>query len=178
MRVRAVAAHPWEVDADVLAFSILEDAALVGELAALDQHVGGTLGRLRAFGELSGRLGGTALFPTGPPAQYLLAVGLGPPIEDDPRIAAHHFGAQAVRRLAGRAVHRLALWLGDDAVAAAELATRGLAEGDYDPGTLYRTDLEEPPAVIDELILVGPPGADVEGIAAAGERGLIGRPTT
>jgi len=173
MRVRAVAAHPWEVPADVLAFSILEDAALEGELAVLDEQLGGTLSRLHAFGELSGRLGGTALFPTGLPAQYLLAVGLGPPIEGDPRIAAHRFGAQAVRRLAGRAVHRLALWLGDDPVAAAELVTRGVVEGDYDPGTLYRTDLDEPPAVIDELILVAPPGADVEGISATGERGLV-----
>jgi len=173
MRVRAVAAHPWEVPADVLAFPVLEGSALLGELAALDERLDGTLSRLHAFGELSGRLGGTALFPTGLPAQYLLAVGLGPPIAGDPRIAAHRFGAQAVRRLAGRAVHRFALWLGDDPVDTAELVSRGVAEGDYDPGTLYRADLEEPPAVIDELILVAPPGADVGTIAAAGERGVV-----
>jgi leucyl aminopeptidase len=174
MRLRAVAAHPWDVPADVLAFPVLEGMPVEGELAALDEKLDGALTKLRGFGELSGRLGATTLFPTTLPCGYLLAVGLGPVVEDDARIAAHRFGAQAVRRLGGRTVHRLALWLGDDPATSAELASRGVVEGDYDPGTRYRgSDMEEPPAVIDEVILVAAPGADEKAIAAAGERGRI-----
>lgn len=174
MRLRAVAAHPWDVPADVLAFPVLEDAPVDGELAAFDERLDGALTKLRGFGELSGRLGATTLFPTALPCGYVLAVGLGPVVEDDARIAAHRFGAQAVRRLGGRTVHRLALWLGNDPATSAELVSRGVVEGDYDPGTRYRgSDLEEPPAVIDEVILVATPGADETAIAAAGERGRI-----
>ena len=172
MRLRAVAAHPWDVPADVLAFPVLEDAPVEGELAALDEQLDGALTRLRGFGELSGRLGATTLFPTTLPCGYVLAVGLGPVIDADARIAAHRFGAQAVRRLGGRTVNRLALWLGDDPATSAELISRGVVEGDYDPGTRYRgSDLEEPPAVIDEVILVAAPGTDEKAIRAAGERG-------
>jgi leucyl aminopeptidase len=174
MRLRAVAAHPWDVPADVLAFPVLEDVPVEGELAALDEKLDGALTRLRGFGELSGRLGATTLFPTTLPCGYVLAVGLGPVAEGDARIAAHRFGAQAVRRLGGRTVHRLALWLGDDPATSAELISRGVVEGDYDPGTRYRgSDMDEPPAVIDEVILVAAPGADEKAIAAAGERGRI-----
>jgi leucyl aminopeptidase len=174
MRLRAVAAHPWDVPADVLAFPVLEDAPVDGELGALDEKLDGALTRLRGFGELSGRLGATTLFPTSLPCGYVLAVGLGPAIDDDARIAAHRFGAQAVRRLGGRTVQRLALWLGDDPATSAELISRGVVEGDYDPGTRYRgSDLDEPPAVIDEVILVAAPGTDDNAIAAAGERGRI-----
>jgi leucyl aminopeptidase len=173
MRVRAVASHPWEVSADVLAFPVVEDAPPDGELGALDGHLGGTLDRLRAFGELSGRLGSTALVPTALECRYVLGLGLGRPFEGDALIAAHRFGAGVVRRLAGHTVRRLAFWLGDDPVVMAELVARGAVEGDYDPGTLYQTDLEEPPAVIDELLMVAPPGADVAAVTAAAERGLI-----
>jgi leucyl aminopeptidase len=174
MRLRAVAAHPWDVPADVLAFPVLEDAPVDGELGALDEKLDGALTRLRGFGELSGRLGATTLFPTSLPCGYVLAVGLGPAIDDDARIAAHRFGAQAVRRLGGRTVQRLALWLGDEPATSAELISRGVVEGDYDPGTRYRgSDLDEPPAVIDEVILVAAPGTDDKAIAAAGERGRI-----
>ncbi len=174
MRIHVVAAHPWEVAADALAFPVLEGSTLDGELAALDQHLDGALSRLRDFGELAGRLGATTLFPTELPCGYLLGVGLGEPIDDDPRIAAHRFGAQAIRRMAGRTVHRLALVLAGDPVVSAELTSRGVVEGDYDPGTRYRgSDLEEPPAVIDELTLVAAPDADVAAIEAAAERGRI-----
>jgi leucyl aminopeptidase len=173
MRVRAVASHPWEVSADILAFPLLEGAAADDELVALDQQLGGVLDRLRDFGELSGRLGSTALVPVALECRYLLGVGLGLPVEDDVRIEAHRFGAAVVRRLAGHTVRRLALWLGGGLAATAELATRGAVEGDYDPGTLYRADLEEPPAVIDELILVAPPGSDLAAVTAAAERGAV-----
>jgi leucyl aminopeptidase len=171
MRVRAVASHPWEISADVLAFALGEEDSLSGELATLDEHLDGALRRLEAFGELSGRYGSAALFPTSLDAKYLLAIGLGPSMDGDGVIDARRFGARTVRRLAGRAMRSLALWLGEDAEEVAEQATRGAIEGDYDPGTLYRTDLDEPPAVIEELILVGPPGADVARLIEAAERG-------
>jgi leucyl aminopeptidase len=173
MRVRAVASQPWDVSADVLAFALEEGESLTGPLATLDERLDGALKRLESFGELSGRHGSAALFPTSLDAKYLLAVGLGAPLDGDGVIAARRFGARTVRRLAGRAMRSLALWLGDASEAVAEQATRGAIEGDYDPGTLYRTELEEPPAVIEELILVAPPGADVARITAAAERGQI-----
>lgn len=173
MRVRAVAAHPWDVPADVLAFPLVEDADLPAEILALDGRLDGALTRLQRFGELSGRIGRTVFLPTTLPAGYLLGVGLGPPIGGDGRVEAYRFGAQAVRRLAGRGVHRLAVWLGGDPIATAESTVRGVVEGDYDPGTLYRTNLEEPPAVVDELILVFAKGTATASIAAASERGRI-----
>jgi leucyl aminopeptidase len=171
MRVRVIASQPWDVAADVLAFALQEGETLSGELATLDERLDGALKRLEAFGELSGRYGSAALFPTTLDAKYLLAVGLGAPLDGHGVIAARRFGARTVRRLSGRAMRSLALWLGDGSEAIAEQATRGAVEGDYDPGTLYRTELEEPPAVIEELILVAPPGADVARLTTAAERG-------
>lgn len=173
MRVRVVASDAWEVSSDVLCFPIVEESPLDEELTKLDARLDGALARLHAFGELTGRIATSTLIPTTLASGYLLAVGLGPSIGDDARIRAHRFGAQAVRRLSGRKVRRLAMWLGDDPIASAELISRGVVEGDYDPGTLYRTELEEPPAEIDELVLVAPPRTDVDPVTAAAERGLV-----
>ena len=88
-------------------------------------------------------------------------------------------GAAAQRRLGGRTVHRLVFWLGPvadalggDAAAAAELVTRGVAEGSYDPRTIYRDEVDLALPVLDELILVAP-GADADALAKAADRGLI-----
>ena len=71
--------------------------------------------------------------------------------------------ASAERRLGGRTVHRLAIWLtpladglDGDAEAVAELVARGVVEGSYDPRTIYRDEVESAPPVLDELILIAP----------------------
>jgi leucyl aminopeptidase len=88
-------------------------------------------------------------------------------------------GATAERRLGGRSVKRLAVWLsplvdalGSDAVAVAELVTRGVLEGAYDPRTIYRDEVDSAPPVLDELILIAP-GGDVAALTKAAERGEI-----
>ena len=64
-------------------------------------------------------------------------------------------GASAERRLGGRVVRSLAIWLtplarltglDGDAALAAQLVARGVVEGSYDPKSIYRT---APPAAGD-----------------------------
>ena len=90
-------------------------------------------------------------------------------------------GAAGVRRLGGRVVRSVAVWIGPladtdaagkDAAVAAELIARGVVEGSYDPKSIYREDEETAPPKLDELILVAP-GGDKGAIEAAGERGMI-----
>ena len=110
------------------------------------------------------------------PAGRLLAVGTGPLAELD-RETVVHLGATVERRLAGRPVRALAIWLGDlagaldgGAAAVAELLARGVVEGSFDPAAIYRAAPEASPPALDELILVAP-GAD----ATAARRGRRAR---
>ena len=70
-------------------------------------------------------------------------------------------GAAAERRLGGRTVRSLALWLEPladvlegGAAAAAELIARGVVEGSYEPQAIYREKVESAPPALDELILI------------------------
>jgi leucyl aminopeptidase len=88
-------------------------------------------------------------------------------------------GASAERRLAGRQVRSLAIWvspladvLEGGAIAAAELLARGVVEGSYDPATIYRDGYTDGPPALDELILVAP-DAEVADLKKAAERGVI-----
>src|SRR5206468_10575359 len=90
-------------------------------------------------------------------AGRLLTVGLGDPATVDREIAVR-LGAAAIRRLGGRDVHRLAVWLGPivdalggDTDGAAELVARGVAEGSYDPRTIYRDEVEFALPILDEV---------------------------
>jgi leucyl aminopeptidase len=179
MQLRVVIDQPWDVTADVLAFPVAPDPAFEGPLAELDRRSGGEIRALAAFGELTGSRYATALAASGElPAGRLLAVGTGPAGELD-REAVVRLGATIERRLAGRPVKTLAVWLGDlgaalegGAAAVAELLARGIVEGGFDPATIYRAAPEAVPPVLDELILVAP-GADVAALAAAAERGRV-----
>ncbi len=92
-------------------------------------------------------------------------------------------GAAIERRLAGRPVRRLAVWLGaistsldGGAEAAAELITRGIVEGSYDPASLYQTGdaaTKALPPVLDELILVILGTAGTAAATRAAERGAV-----
>jgi leucyl aminopeptidase len=83
------------------------------------------------------------------------------------------------RRLAGRTVRRLAIWIGDlgahvdgGAAAVAELLARGVVEGEFEPATIYRDDYKGAPPALEELILIAP-GADIAALLRAAERGVI-----
>ena len=95
------------------------------------------------------------------------------------REAVHRIGASIERRLGGNKVKRLAIWLADlpahldgGAEAVAELITRGVVEGTYEPQAIYRDSVETAPPTLDELILVAP-GADAAALAKAADRGRI-----
>src|SRR5665811_2200788 len=104
-------------------------------------------------------------------------------IRDRDRETVVRLGAAIQLRLAGRPVRRLAVWLGaiatsldGGAEAAAELITRGVVEGSFDPAALYRTGdaaAEAGPPVLDELILVVPGTASAAAATRAAQRGAV-----
>ena len=90
-----------EIATPLLVVNLFQDAdALGGATAAADQALGGLLGRLRAAGELRGKLGETVVVYNQSDslrAERVLVVGLGPRAE---------FGLEAVRRAAAAAARR------------------------------------------------------------------------
>ncbi len=169
MQLRVVTDQPWNVPADVLVLAFVGDPVFEGELAEIDRRAGGELHVLAGFRELRSERYETALSSAGQlPVGRLLAIAAGPAAGLDREVAVR-LGAAIQRRLAGRPVRRLAVWLGalaaslDGGVeAAAELVTRGIVEGGYDPGALYGTGdavAESGPPAVEELILIVPPDA-------------------
>jgi hypothetical protein len=191
VQLRVVTDQPWDVTADVLVVPVAADLAFEGPLDEIDRRSGGELRALAAFHELSGKRFGTTLASPGElPAGRLLTVGIGDPATLD-REAVIRVAASAERRLGGRAVRSMAIWitpladaagLDGDASLVGQFVARGVVEGSYDPKSIYRTarpaadededraprgdwaDIASPPA-LDELILVAP-GADKSAIAA------------
>jgi leucyl aminopeptidase len=197
VQLRVVTDQPWDIAADVLVIPIAADPAFEGPLDELDRRAGGELRALAAFRELKGKRFATSIASAGDlPAGRLLTVGMGDPATLD-REAVVRVGASAERRLGGRTVRSMAVWLTPLAAAdgldggadlAAEMVTRGVVEGSYDPKSIYRVadgaadadaaatrgdwgDIASPPA-LDELILVVP-GGDASAIAAGADRGRI-----
>ncbi|MEX1172546.1 MAG: leucyl aminopeptidase [Chloroflexota bacterium] len=197
MQIRVVTDQPWDVKADVLVLPIAADPAFDGPLDELDRRAGGELRALVEFRELTGKRFATSLAGAGElPAGRLLAVGIGDPGSVD-RETVVRIAASAERRLGGRAVRSMAIWLtplttaaglAGDADLVAQLVVRGVVEGSYDPKSIYLkdrgatdgassplrgdwSDISSPP-ILDELILVLP-GGDVGAVTAAAERGRI-----
>ena len=199
MQLRVVTDQPWDVKADVLVVPIAGTPAFEGPLDELDRRAGGELRALAAFREISGKRFSTSLASAGElPAGRLLTVGIGDPATLD-REAVVRVAASAERRLGGRTVRTMAVWLtplaGADgldggAELAGELVARGVVEGSYDPKSIYRHqdgaagpgidaaamrgdwgDIASPPA-LDELIIIVP-GGDAAAVLAAAERGVI-----
>ncbi len=179
MQLRVVADQPWDVAADVLAIPVAPDPSFDGPLGELDRRSGAELRALAAFGELTGKRFATALAAAGElPAGRLLALGTGPLGELD-RETVVHLGATVERRLGGRPVRTLAIWLGDlpgaldgGAPVVAELLARGVVEGSFDPAAIYRAAPDDSPPALDQLIIVAP-GADAAALAVAAERGVV-----
>src|SRR3954468_20096927 len=184
VQIRVAIARPWEVPADVLVIPVADEGSLSGPAAELDRRAGGQLGALLTFGELGEKRFATVLAGSlasdggdaGSRAGHLLAVRAGKVATLDREGVVHLAGA-AERRLAGRTVRSLAVWLDplaslDGGVeAVAELVARGVVEGGYEPQRLYRDDPKAPP-VLDELILVASAG-DAAALSKAAEHGQI-----
>ena len=180
MQLRAVSDQPWDVKADVLVIPIVGDPTFDGPLDELDKRTGGEIRALAGFKELTGKRYSTTLAAGGElPSGRVVLVGAGEAGTIDREVIVR-VAAAAVRRLGGRVVGSLAVWLEPlavdgsdiDATVVAELVARGVVEGSYDPKSIYRDDEESAPPKLDELILVVP-GGDKSSIAAAGERGVI-----
>ncbi|HEX7346619.1 MAG TPA: hypothetical protein VF253_07480 [Candidatus Limnocylindrales bacterium] len=157
MQLRVVTDQPWDVAADVLVIPFVGEPAFDGPVDELDRRSGGEL-----------------------PAKWLVTVSAGDSSDVD-RETAVRIAATAERRLAGRLVRSMAVWLAPivdaegfegDATAAGELVARGVVEGSYDPKALYRPEIESRPPQLEELILIAP-GGDKAAVQAAGERGVV-----
>ena len=167
MQLRVVTDQPWDVAADVLVIPFVGEPSFDGEVDELDRRSGGELRALAEIGELRTRRWTTALTRGGElPARGLVTVSAGA-AEDIDRETAVRVAAAAERRLAGRIVRSMAVWLAPlvdaagfdgDAATAAGLVARGVVEGSYDPKALYRAEIESKPPQLDELILIVPGG--------------------
>ena len=163
MHLRIATDQPWDVAADVLAVPFVGEPAFDGPLGELDRRSGGELTALAAFGELTGKRYSATLAAAGDlPAGRLLLVGAGEADKLD-RETIHRLGATIERRLGGRKVSRLAVWIGDlagrvdgGAATVVELLVRGVVEGHYEPKGIYLETVETAPPVLDELIVVAP----------------------
>ncbi len=136
MLVRVVTDEPWDVPADILAVPVLGTLAFDGPLAEIDRRAGGELSALSSFGEVKTERYATALSGAGEnAANRLLIVGGGDPAALD-RETVVRIAATAERRLGGRTVRTLAVWLdplaaasADGAETVANLVARGIVEG-------------------------------------------------
>ena len=183
MQLRVVTDQPWNVPADVLVLPFVGEPIFEGELAEIDRRAGGELHVLAGFRELRAERYETALASAGQlPVGRLLAIAAGPAAALD-RETAVRLGAAIQRRLAGRPVRRLAVWLGAVAgsleggsEAAAELVARGIVEGGYDPAALYGTGdavAESAPPAVEELIFILPAGVSAGEATRVAARGVV-----
>jgi len=177
MQTRVVVAQPWEVAADVVAVPIAGNEPPTGVLAALDTRLEGALADLNAIGEQKGSgWSGAMVRGRGIGSAWVLTMGVGPVARFD-TVAAVRLGAAVERRLAGRCVSRLAIWLptallGADAARTVELVVRGVLEGSTDPAQIYRDAPDAMPPALDELVIAVEAG-DATVLAAAAERGRV-----
>jgi leucyl aminopeptidase len=179
MKLRVVSDQPWDVAADVVAVPLLGEPAFEGALGELDKRSGGELRSLVELGELGPERFASAVLPSGEcKAGHLLAISAGPADRLN-RQAVLRLGAALERRLAGRKVSSLAIWLGDlpaalegGALAVAELLARGVVEGSFDPAGIYRDGVKSSPPALKELILIDP-GAEAPAVTVAAERGVV-----
>ena len=180
MQIRVVTSQPWDVQTELLVVPVPAGEPTDEAFVELDRRLGGALAAYRRMGELTGKPYETALVrrpdrpaDQGVAAEWVLALGSGEPDDLDRQVVLR-LGAAVLRRLAGRQLARLAVWMrqglsgGPDMAPTdvAQLLARGLVEGSYDPAVIYRGAGDETPPRLDELVLVAP-----EFDAAAAPRG-------
>jgi leucyl aminopeptidase len=179
MQLRVVSDQPWDVAADVLVVPFVGELEFEGSLGEIDRRSGGELHAIADFGELkSERYSAVILAPGQLRAGRLMVVAAGPADELTRQIVIRT-ASTVERRLGGRHVKSLAIWLGDladriegGAEAVAELLARGVVEGSFEPAGIYRDDVKSAPPALDELILVAP-GASPTALTRAAERGVV-----
>ena len=179
MLLRVVSDQPWDVAADVLAVPFVGEPKFEAGLGEIDRRSGGELAAVTDFGELKAERYATAIVAPGQlRAGRLMAVGAGP-ADELTRQGVIRLASAVERRLGGRRVKSLAIWLGDladriegGAEAVAELLARGVVEGSFEPAGIYQHDVKSAPPALDELILVAP-GASPAALMRAAERGVV-----
>jgi leucyl aminopeptidase len=179
VQVKVVADQPWDVKADVLVVPIVGGPTFTGPLGELNLRSGGELQSLAEFGELKGKRFKSVLAGSGKAmAGRLLAILAGDADTVDREVVVK-VAASAERRLAGREVRSLAIWitpladlLEGGATAVAELVGRGVTEGSYDPATIYRESFADVPPKLDQLILVAP-GEEAGALDKAAQKGIV-----
>jgi leucyl aminopeptidase len=179
VQVRVVSDQPWDVKADVLVVPILGKPDIAGPLAELDSRSGGELASLASFGELPTKRFKTALAGAGTAAAgRILLVGAGDAASLD-RETVVKLAATAERRLAGRAVASLAIWISPLASAleggpelVAQLVARGVVEGTYDPAAIYREGYSDGPPKLDQLTIIST-NTETAALVKAAEKGVI-----
>jgi leucyl aminopeptidase len=179
MQLRVVSDQPWDVAADVLVVPFVGEPRFEAVLGEIDLRSGGELRALAAFGELKAERYSAAIVAPGQlKAGRLMVVATGP-AKDLNRQAVLRVASAVERRLGGRNVKSLAIWLGElpdrlegGAEAVVELIARGVVEGSFEPALIYRDEVKAAPPVLDELIFVAP-GASPAVLTRAGERGVV-----
>jgi len=113
MQLRVVSDQPWDVAADVLAVPFVGEPGFDGSLGELDRRSGGELHTVADFGELKAERYGAAIVAPGQlRAGRLMAIAAGPAGELTRQVVIR-VGSVIERRLGGRKVKSLAIWLGD-----------------------------------------------------------------
>ena len=151
MQLRVVNDQPWDVDADVLVVPIVGEPAFEGPLDELDRRTGGELRALAAFGELRPSATPPSVAASGElPVGRVLVVAAGDAAELDRETVVHVGGdgraspRRSDREPAGGLADAAGRWRSARAVeVVAELVTRGLVEGSYDPQTIYREIVDD-----------------------------------
>ncbi|HEX6474626.1 MAG TPA: hypothetical protein VF114_06015, partial [Candidatus Limnocylindria bacterium] len=166
MRLRAESTDPASVQADVLAIPIYkEDKEISGDLAALDAATGGAISQAIDWGEFNILEHYTALVDAGPIAadKLLLVNGVR---RGRGAWRARRIASTATRRLQGRGVQRMALWLRDGEEADGFISAGvGALQGTYRPYAYDGRvrDTQEMLRSVEEVVLIGDgvPAAEV-----------------
>jgi leucyl aminopeptidase len=158
----------------VVTYAFEQDKPIDGELAQLDAATGGSLGKLAAAGELTGKFLEVTLlhFPPGLAAQRLLVLGAG---------KRERFGTAELRKLAGTAARNLKSRQvktlsflareGERSAAAAQAIAEGLILANFDSDK-YKTD-KKPGSDLTAATLGGWPEASRSEAEAGLRRGRI-----
>jgi leucyl aminopeptidase len=158
MRLSAESTNPASVKADVLAVPIYkEDREMSGDLAELDAASGGMISQAIDWGEFNILEHYTALVDGGSIAadKILIVNGVR---RGRGAWRARRIASTATRRLQGRGVQRLALWLRDDEDPDAYVAAAvGALQGTYRPHRVYGRvrDTEAMLRSVEEVALLG-----------------------
>ena len=163
MRLRAETTNPATVTAEILAVPIYrEDREMTGDLAELDAATGGVISQAIEWGEFNILEHYTALIDGGQAAadKVLLVNGVR---RGKGAWRARRIASTATRRLQGRGVERMALWLrdgeGDDGYIAAGI---GAMQGTYRPYAYYGRIRDTPEMLrsVKEVVFIGSEAPD------------------